>query len=73
MGRDPLPGLDPAARYRITDVTPGTRQPGRNGIAEPVVTGAGGIEVSGAALGEIGLAIPVQRILSATVLLIEAV
>ena len=54
-------------------MTPGTRLPRRHGIAEPVVTGVGGIEVSGAALGEIGLATPVQRILSATVLFIEAV
>jgi len=64
-----VPGLDPAARYRITDVTPGQRRPRRRGPAEG---GIPGLEASGAALAHIGLAIPVQRVLTAVLVLIEA-
>jgi len=45
------------------------RPPRRLGLPEPHITD---IEVSGAALAEIGLAIPVQRALTALVMLIEA-
>jgi alpha-galactosidase len=62
-------GLDPLRRYRITDVTPGARFPRRDGQVDDSVAG---IEVSGAALAEIGLAIPVQRTLTALVIFIEA-
>jgi alpha-galactosidase len=65
-----VPGLNPAQRYRITDVTPGPRPSRRSGLAGTVLPGT---EVSGAALEEIGLAIPVQRTLTALVVLIEAV
>jgi alpha-galactosidase len=62
-------GLDPLRRYRITDVTPGARLPRRDGQVDDTI---GGIEVSGAALAEIGLAVPVQRTLTALVIFIEA-
>jgi alpha-galactosidase len=65
-----VPGLDPWRRYQVTDVTPGVRRPRRDGLAEG---GLPDVEVSGAALGEIGLAIPAQRTLTAAVILIEAV
>jgi alpha-galactosidase len=65
-----VPGLDPRRRYLVSDVTPGTQRPRRSGLQEP---GTARIEVSGAALGEIGLAIAPRRTLSATVLLVEAV
>jgi alpha-galactosidase len=64
-----VPGLDPARRYRITDVTPGQRRARRRGRAE---AGIPGMEASGAALAQIGLAIPVQRALTAVLVLIEA-
>ena len=48
---------------------PGVRRRRRSGLEE---SGVPGIEVSGAALGEIGLAIAPRRTLSATVVLIEA-
>jgi alpha-galactosidase len=64
-----VPGLDPARRYRVTDVTPGQRRPRRPGLAE---AGIPGMEVSGAALAQIGLAIPAQRALTALIVLIEA-
>ena len=63
-----VPGLDPARRYRVTDVTPGGRPPRRAGLAGERIPAAG---VSGAALAGIGLAIPVQRPLTAAVILIE--
>ena len=50
-----VPGLDPQRRYRVTDVTPGARRPRRAGLADARIAG---VEVSGAALAEIGLAIP---------------
>jgi alpha-galactosidase len=56
-----VPGLDPARRYRVSDVTPGD---GRPGLAD--------VQVPGAALAEIGLAIPAQRPLAAAVILIQA-
>src|SRR5579872_755559 len=64
-----VPGLDPRRRYRLTDVTPGPRPARRSGLAE---AGAPVGEVSGAALAEIGLAIPPQRTLTAVVVHIEA-
>ncbi|MFI5064852.1 MAG: GH36 C-terminal domain-containing protein [Streptosporangiales bacterium] len=64
-----VPGLDPARRYRVTDVTPGGRLPRRPGLAGERIPAA---EVSGAALAGIGLAIPVQAPLTAAVILIEA-
>ncbi len=64
-----VPGLDPARRYRVTDVTPGRRRPRRRSRAE---AGIPGMEASGAALAQIGLAIPAQRALTAVLVLIEA-
>jgi alpha-galactosidase len=63
-----VPGLDPSRRYQVTDVTPGVRRPRRAGLTEGRIAG---IEASGAALAEIGLAIPAQRALTALVILIE--
>jgi len=65
-----VPGLDPARRYRLTDVTPGERLPRRSGLAEAPIPG---MEASGAALAQIGLAIAARRALTAVVLLIEAI
>ncbi len=65
-----VPGLDPRRRYRVTDVTPGMRLPRRSGLADPPIAA---IDVSGAALAEIGLAIPAQRTLTAMIILIEAI
>lgn len=53
-----VPGLDLARRYQLSDVTPGSLRPRRGGLAEP---GIPVIEASGAALGEIGLAIAPRR------------
>ena len=64
-----VPGLDPQRRYRVTEVTPGPRLPRRTGLTGARVAD---IEASGAALAEIGLAIPPQRTLTALVILIEA-
>jgi alpha-galactosidase len=64
-----VPGLDPQRRYRVTDVTPGARRPRRAGLVDARIPG---VEVSGAALAEIGLAIAAQRTLTAVVILIEA-
>ena len=64
-----VPGLDPQRRYRVTDVTPGARLPRRTGPSDARVAD---IQASGAALAEIGLAIPPQRTLTALVILIEA-
>ena len=64
-----VPGLDPGRRYRVTDVTPGPRLPRRSGLTD---AGLPALEASGAALAEIGLAIPAQRALTALVILIEA-
>jgi alpha-galactosidase len=64
-----VPGLDPARRYRVTDVTPGQRRPRRRG---PAGAGIPGLEASGAALAHIGLAIPAQCVLTAVLVLIEA-
>ena len=66
-----VPGLNHGRRYRITDVTPGA-PPRRPGFRAPAVAGLG-IEVAGAALGELGLAIPVQRPLTAIVIQVEAI
>jgi len=65
-----VPGLDPARRYRLTDVTPGEQPPRRPGLLEAPIPVT---EASGAALADIGLAIPVQQPLTATVLFIELV
>ena len=64
-----VPGLDPRRRYRVTDVTPGQRPGQRAGLADAPVAG---LEVAGAALADIGLAIAPQRTLTAVVILIEA-
>jgi hypothetical protein len=67
-----VPGLEPARAYRVTDVTLGA---GQNAGGGGPVTGAGpdaeegpdassamaGTVASGAALGEIGMAIPGRR------------
>ena len=65
-----VPGLDPQRRYRLTDVTPGPRLPRRTGLTDARVAD---IQASGAALAEIGLAIPPQRTLTALVILIETI
>jgi alpha-galactosidase len=65
-----VPGLDPKRRYRLTDVTPGQRRPRLGG---PPLVQISDIEVSGRALGEIGLAIAPQRPLTPVLMLIEAV
>jgi hypothetical protein len=57
-----IPGLDPARRYRATNVTPGERPV----LSDDELPAA---DVSGAALAEIGLAVPPQRPLAAAVLL----
>ena len=64
-----VPGLDGVRRYRVTDVTPGVRLPRREGLTDGRIAG---VEVSGAALTEIGLAIATQRTLTAVIILIEA-
>ena len=64
-----VPGLDPLRRYQVSDVTPGARPPRRAGQSDTPIED---MEVSGAALAEIGLAIPVQRTLTGLVVLIEA-
>jgi hypothetical protein len=50
-------------------VTPGTSRPRRSRLDEP---GIPAVRVSGAALGEIGLAIAPRQVLTAAVILIEA-
>ena len=65
-----VPGLDPQRRYRLTDVTPGPRLPRRTGLTDARIAD---IQASGAALAEIGLAIPPQRTLTALVILIETI
>jgi alpha-galactosidase len=64
-----VPGLDPARRYQVTDVTPGPVRPRRSGLDEP---GIPAVQVAGAALAGIGLAIAPRRALTAAVILIEA-
>jgi alpha-galactosidase len=63
-----IPGLDPARRYRVTEVTPGERRLTQAGLGNDQT----GVEVSGAALAEIGLAIPPQRPLTAAIVLAQA-
>jgi alpha-galactosidase len=63
-----VPGLDPARRYRVTEVTPGERLLARTGLGDERAR----VAVSGAALAEIGLAIPPQRPLTAAIVLIQA-
>jgi len=65
-----VPGLDPLRRYRVTDVTPDMRLPRRVGRTEPRIAE---IDVSGAALADIGLAIPARCALTARVMLIETI
>jgi alpha-galactosidase len=65
-----VPGLDPARRYRISEVTPGPRPPRRPGLGQPR---SGVLEVSGRALTGIGLAIPPQRPLTPVVVLIDRI
>jgi len=62
-------GLDPRRRYQVSDVTPGPRRPRRHGLREARIPA---VQVSGAALTEIGLAIAPQRPLTAAVLLVKA-
>jgi alpha-galactosidase len=62
-----VPGLDPARRYRVTDVTPAHGM--RVRAAAPVITTRA---VPGALLGEIGVAVPVQRPYTPVLLFIEA-
>jgi len=64
-----VPGLDPRRRYRVTDVTPGVPLARRANLVDARIPD---VEVSGAALAEIGLAIAAQRTLTAAVILIEA-
>ncbi len=64
-----VPGLDPGRRYRATNVTPGRPLPRRAGLASDLIPR---VEATGGALAGIGLAIPVQRALTALVLLVEA-
>jgi alpha-galactosidase len=64
-----MPGLDPRRRYRVTDVTPVASRPRQAGATDARLSA---VEVSGAALAGIGLAIPPQRPLTALILLIEA-
>ena len=61
-----VPGLDPARLYRVADVTPEDSRAAR--APAPVITGDA---VPGALLGEIGVAIPVQRPHTVLVLFIE--
>lgn len=61
-----VPGLDPARRYRLTDVTPGEQLPRRAGLVGDRIPS---VEVSGRALASIRLAIPAQRVLEAAVIL----
>jgi alpha-galactosidase len=63
-----IPGLDPRRRYQVSDVTPGVRRSRRSGLGEP---GIPSVQVSGAALAEIGLAIAPQRTLTAAVVYVE--
>jgi len=63
-------GLDPQRRYLVTDVTPGPHRSRRSGPAQGSEVPDN--DVSGAALGEIGLVIPAQLTLTAMVMLIEA-
>jgi alpha-galactosidase len=63
-----VPGLDPVRRYQVSDVTPGVRRARRSGLEEP---GIPSVQVSGAALAEIGLAIVPQRALTAAVVYVE--
>jgi alpha-galactosidase len=65
-----VPGLDPGRRYQVSDVTPGARRLRREGLAEPGIVR---VRASGAALGEIGLAIAPLRALTAAVIHVEAV
>jgi alpha-galactosidase len=62
-------GLDPSRRYRLTDVTPGRPPPRRHARHHAPIPS---VEVSGAALAQVGLAVPAQRALTALVVLIEA-
>ena len=64
-----IPGLDPQRRYRITDATPAPRLSRRAGLPD---TRIADIEASGAALAEIGLAVPAQRTLTALVIHVTA-
>jgi len=69
-----LPGLDPARRYLVTDVTP--RAPGERASRWPRRTGEEVLattEVTGAVLARAGLDLPAVRPLTAVVVLVEAV
>ena len=64
-----VPGLDPRRHYQVSDVTPGSRRPRRSGLWDARIPR---VQVSGAALAEIGLAIAPQQTLTAAVILVEA-
>jgi alpha-galactosidase len=64
-----VPGLDPGQRYLVREVTPGPRRPRRPGMTEAALPA---LEVRGAALAEVGLAVPPRRALTAAVIAIEA-
>ena len=65
-----IPGLNPRRRYQVTELTPAQHRPGRGGLAEDRIPT---LQISGAALAEIGLAIAPRRMLTAIAVLIEAV
>ena len=64
-----VPGLDPRRRYQVSDVTPDPRRSRRSGLWKARIPS---VQVSGAALAEIGLAIAPQRTLTVIVVLVEA-
>ena len=64
-----VPGLDPGRRYRLADVTPVPPRPGPGQWPEAQISA---IEVSGAALTELGLAIAPRTPLTPTLVFVEA-
>jgi alpha-galactosidase len=58
-GRFRLPGLDPAARYRLRPLPPGDRPSGLESLAQPDWLEAGGVTLPGAVLAESGLEFPI--------------
>ena len=65
-----IPGLDPARRYRVTNVTPAGDQSGLP--SRRASAGISEVLMSGAALAGIGLAIAAQRPLTAIVIFVTA-
>ena len=66
-----LPGLDPAARYRVVTLRPGG-EPRAVQDAPPPWYADGGIDLPGAVLGEIGLTMPLLSPQQALVLEVTA-